>query len=103
MATALTISPEGVFEVRGRPYRIPTDFSRRHALSYRVLTEPLEVIPRLKSLSDDQMLKTRRYLLWRAAVCLIPSFRGTDPEMLTLRQLDSLHDWILLHRPVLEE
>jgi len=103
MATALTISPEGVFEVGGRPHRIPTVFPRKHALSYRVLTEPLEVMPRLKPLSEAQMLRTRRYLLWRAAVCLIPSFRGTDPELLTLRQLDSLHHWIVDHRPALEE
>jgi len=103
MATVLTISPEGVFEAGGRPHRIPADFSRRHALSYRMLMEPLEVMPRLKPLSADQMLKTRRYLLWRAAVCLIPTFRGSDPRLLTLSQLDSLHDWIVRHRPALAE
>ena len=97
MRTVLNISPEGVFEAGGRPHRIPTEFSPRYVLSYRVLTEPLQVIPRLKPLSANQMLKTRRNLLWRAAECLIPTFRGTDPRLMTLSQLDSLHDWIVRH------
>ena len=103
MAKALTISPDGEFEAGERAHRVPADFSRRYVLSYRVLTEPLQVTPRLKPLSADQMLETRRYLLWRAAVCLIPTFRGSDPRLLTLSQLDSLHDWIVRHRPALAE
>ena len=102
MKAALRISPDGVFEVGGLAHRIPTDFSRRYVLSYRVLIEPLQIIPRLKPLSAEQMVETRRYLLWRAAVCLIPTFSATDPRLLSLSQLDSLHDWIARHRPVLE-
>jgi hypothetical protein len=102
MHTALSISSEGVFEAGGRAHRIPLDFSRRCVLSYRVLTEPLQVVPRLKPLSPEQTVKTRRYLLWRAAVCVIPTFQETDPGLLSLSQLDSLHDWIVRHRPVLD-
>lgn len=99
MAPALTITSEGVFEAGGEAHRIPSDFSRRCVLSYRVLTEPLEVTPHLKPLSAERMRKTRRYLLWRAAGCLIPTFRGSDPRQLSLSQLSSLHDWIARHRP----
>ena len=102
MKTALTISREGVFEAGGEAHRIPADFSRRYVLSYRVLIEPLQVIPRLKPLSAEQMVKTRRYLLWRAAVCVIPTFSAIDPRLLSLSQLDSLHDWIARYRPALE-
>lgn len=98
MNTTLSISPEGVFEAGGTIHRIPADLSRRCVLSYRVLTEPLQVIPRLKPPDSDQLIKTRRYLLWRAAVCLIPSFGATDPAVLTLPQLHILHDWIARHR-----
>ena len=101
MVPALNITREGVFEAGGEAHRIPTGFSRRCVLSYRVLTEPLEVTPHLKPLSAERMQKTRRYLLWRAAVCLIPTFRGSDPSQLSLSQLSSLHDWIARHRPEL--
>ena len=103
MNTKLDITSEGVFEAGGAMHRIPADVSRRCVLSYRVLTEPLQVIPRLKPIDSDQWIKTRRYLLWRAAVCLIPSFRATDPSLLTLSQLDTLHEWIACHRSVLTE
>lgn len=99
VATVLRITPDGVFEAGGQAHRIPTGFSRRCVLSYRVLTEPLEVTPRLKPLSAERMMRTRRYLLWRAAVCLIPTFRGSDPKLLSLSQLASLHNWIARHRP----
>jgi hypothetical protein len=101
MAATLTISPEGVFEAGGEVHRIPSGFSRRCVLSYRVLTEPLQVTPRLKPVNAERMTRTRTYLLWRAAVCLIPTFREVDPGLLSLPQLASLHDWIALNRPEL--
>jgi hypothetical protein len=101
MVKPLTISPDGVFELGSRAFRIPDRFPRRHVLSYRVLIEPLQLIPRLKPLSVEQLIITRKYLSWRAAACLIPQFRETDPKSLSQAQLDRLHNWIALNRPQL--
>jgi hypothetical protein len=101
MIQRIAINRDGVFELDGRAYRIPWGFSRRRVLSYRVLTEPLQVIPRLKPLTAEQRIITRKYLLWRAAACLIPEFRETDPKSLSLADLDRLHEWIARHRPEL--
>ena len=103
MGQPLRISPDGVFELGSRAFRIPERFARRHVLSYRVLVEPMEFTPHLKPLSVEQRIQTRKYLSWRAAACLIPHFREMDPKLVSLAQLDRLHDWIVRHRPGLLE
>ncbi|MFQ5888634.1 MAG: hypothetical protein ACE5JR_01140 [Gemmatimonadota bacterium] len=97
----ITISRDGAFELGGRAYRIPKRFSRRDVLSYRTLIRPMQDVPRLKPLTAERQIMTRKYLLWRAAACVIPSFRETDPNSLSQTQLDSLHEWIAKHRPEL--
>jgi hypothetical protein len=97
----IAINRDGVFKLDDRAYRIPRRFSRRPVLSYRVLTEPLQVNPDLKHLTAEQRIITRKYFLWRAVACLIPEFRETDPKSLSLPDLDRLHEWIARHRPEL--
>jgi hypothetical protein len=97
----IAINRDGVFKLDDRAYRIPGTFSRRPVLSYRLLTEPLQASPSLKPLTAEQRIDTRKYLLWRAAACLIPEFRETDPKSLSLADLDHLHEWIARHRPEL--
>jgi hypothetical protein len=101
MRQRIAINRDGVFKLDDSAYRIPRRFSRRPVLSYRVLTEPLQVSPRLKALTAEQRIITRKYLLWRAAACLIPEFRETDPKSLSLADLNRLHEWIARHRPQL--
>ena len=98
MDQRIAINPDGIFKLDDRAYQIPWTFSRRPVQSYRVLTEPLEVSPSLKPLSAEQRINTRKYLLWRAAACLIPEFGETDPKSLSLADLDRLHEWIAQHR-----
>jgi hypothetical protein len=97
----IAINRDGVFKLDDRAYRIPWTFSRRAVLSYRLLTEPLQASPRLKPLTAEQRIDTRKYLLWRAAACLIPEFRETDPKSLSLADVDRLHEWMARHRPEL--
>jgi hypothetical protein len=97
----IAISRDGVFKLDDRAYRIPWKFSRRPVLSYRALTEPLQVSASLKALTAEQRIISRKYFLWRAVVCLIPEFRETDPKSLSLPDLDRLHEWIARHRPEL--
>ena len=101
MGQRIAINRDGVFKWNDCTYRIPWTFSRRPVQSYRVLTEPLEASPGLKPLTAEQRIDTRKYLLWRAAACLIPEFRETDPKSLSLADLDRLHEWITEHRPEL--
>ena len=101
MGQRIAINRDGVFKLDSRAYRIPSKFSRRPVLSYRVLTEPLQVSPGLKALTAEQRIITRKYLLWRAMACLIPEFRETDPNSMSLAYLDHLHAWIARHRPEL--
>jgi len=101
MGQRIAITREGVFKLDDRAYRIPWTFSRQLVQSYRVLTEPLEASPSLKPLTAEQRINTRKYLLWRAAACLIPEFRETDPKSLSLADLDRLHEWITRHHPEL--
>ena len=101
MGQRIAISRDGVFKLDDSAYRMPWTFPRRPVLSYRVLTEPLQNRPGLKPLTAEQRIKTRKYLLWRAAACLIPEFRKTDPKSLSLADLDRLHEWITRHRPEL--
>ncbi len=74
MGQRIAINRDGVFKLNDRTYRIPWTFSRRPVLSYRLLTEPLQVSPSLKPLTAEQRIDTRKYLLWRAAACRFPSF-----------------------------
>ncbi len=101
MGQRIAINRDGVFKLDDRAYRIPWKFSRRPVLSYRVLTEPLQLSPGLKPLTAEQRIITRKYFLWRAVACLIPEFRETDPKSLSLADLDRLHEWIARHRPEL--
>ena len=101
MGQRIAINRDGVFKLDDRAYRIPWRFSGRPVLSYRVLTEPLQVISGLKPLTAEQQIITRKYFLWRAVACLIPEFREADPTSLSLADLDRLHEWIAQHRPEL--
>jgi len=101
MGQRIAINRDDVFRLDDRAYRIPWKFSRWPVLSYRVLTEPLQVSPGLKALTAEQRIITRKYLLWRAASCLIPEFRETDPKSLSLADLDRLHEWLTRHHPEL--
>ena len=101
MGQRIAINRDGVFKLDDRAYRIPWTFSRRAVQSYRLLTEPLQASPRLKQLTAEQRIDTRKYLLWRAAANLIPEFRETDPKSLSLADVDRLHEWIARHRPEL--
>ena len=99
----IAISRNGVFEVDGRAYRIPAHFSSGVGLGYRTLLDPTLENPSGKRLTAEQRIVTRTYLLGRAAACAIPGFRQGVPQSLALRELESIHRWIVRHRPELCE
>ncbi len=101
MAERICISREGVFEIDGHSYRIPEDLSTRELLSYRTLLEPIPDGPGWKSLTAKERLAAQKYFLWRAAACVIPSFRASAPQFLSLDDLLGIHRWIARHRPKL--
>jgi hypothetical protein len=101
MAETIFISGDGVFEIDGRTYRIPEQFSTREVLSYRTLIAPVPDIPRGTTLTAKQRVVTETYLLRRAAACVIPGFRMSVTESLRLAQLQNIHGWIARHRPAL--
>ncbi|MFQ5678196.1 MAG: hypothetical protein ACE5HP_01900 [Gemmatimonadota bacterium] len=99
MANGIAIGGDGVFEVNGHPYRIPTEFSPREIYSYRRLMEPIPDVPGGTSLSVEQRAVQRAYFLRRAAACVIPGLQVQSLESLPLRQLQGIHQWIAEHRP----
>lgn len=101
MAGRICISREGVFEIDERSYQIPEHFSTREILSYRTLLEPIRDGPGWKSLTAKGRVAAQKYFLWRAAACVIPSFRASAPEFLSLDDLRSIHRWLARHRPQL--
>lgn len=103
MATPLSINQEGTFEVEGRPYRIPTEFSQREVYSYRRLLEPIPDIPGGTSLSDEQRSRQRAYFLRRAVACVVPGLQMQALEDLSDRKIRALHRWIADNRPRLAE
>lgn len=98
MAAAIAMDPDGAFEVDGRTYRVPRDFTSREIYSYRRLLEPIPDIPGGTSLSDRQRAEQRAFLLRRAAACVIPGLQAEDLEGLPLSHLRGLHRWIAEHR-----
>lgn len=103
MAEALTISPGGAFEFRGRPYRIPEEFSARVAYSYRRLLEPIPDVPGGTTLTEAQRLHQRAYLRRRAVACVVPGLQAADLETAGERTVRTLHRWIRENRPQLAE
>ena len=103
MARRLAISPEGTFEVEGHAYLIPREFSPREVYSYRRLMEPIPDIPGGTSLNAEQRKQQRAYFLRRAAACIIPGLQVKSLEGLPLGQLQTMHEWIVAHRPDLSE
>lgn len=101
MGRPLTISAEGTFEVDGRPYRIPNDFSQREIFSYKRLLEPIPDIPGGTSLSKDQRSEQRSYFLRRAAACVVPGLQMSTLEEVPDRKICAIHRWISDHRPEL--
>lgn len=99
MADPIAIHPDGVFEVEGHPYRIPSEFSAREIYSYRRLMEPIPDIPGGTSLSVEQRARQRAYFLRRAAACVIPGLQVQSLESVSLRQLQRIHTWIAENRP----
>jgi hypothetical protein len=103
MARGIAITNEGDFELEGRPYFIPQEFSAREAYSYRRLMEPIPDVPGGTSLSTEQRARQRAYFLRRAAACIIPGLQVRSLEKLPLGQLQRMHEWIAAHRPDLLE
>ena len=101
MAETVFISDDGVFEITGRAYQIPEHFSTREVLSYRTLLRPVPDIPGGTTLTAKQRAATEAYLLRRAAACVVPGFRTSAPEFLSLDELRGIHRWIARHRPKL--
>ena len=99
MAERICISREGVFEIDGRSYQIPERFSTREMLSYRFLLEPIPDGPGWNSLTAKGRVAAHKYFLWRAAACLVPGFRTSVPQSLSLGQLKTIHRWIAGHHP----
>lgn len=98
MAETIAVTSEGEFEVDGRSYRIPRQFSPREVYSYRRLLEPIPDIPGGTRLSDEQRAEQRAFLLRRAAACVIPGLQADALESLPLSRLESLHRWIAEQR-----
>lgn len=103
MAEKIFISGDGAFEIDGRTYRIPEQFSSREAQSYRTLVTPVPDIPGGTTLTAEQRAATETFLLRRAAACVIPGFRMSVSESLSLAQLQSINRWIAGHRPSLSD
>lgn len=99
MAHRIAVERNGVFEVEGKAYRIPRDFSPREVFSYHRLLEPIPDIPGGTSLSEEQRAEQRAFLLRRAAACIIPGLQADALQELSLQHLQSLHAWIAEHRP----
>lgn len=99
MAKRISVEQGGVFEIEGKSYRIPSDFSSREVFSYHRLLEPIPDIPGGTSLSEEQRAEQRAFLLRRAAACVIPGLQAETLERLPLRHLQQLHGWIAEHRP----
>lgn len=99
----LAISTEGSFEVGGHSYLIPSEFSAREVYSYRRLLEPIPDIPGGTTLNEEQRAFQRAYFLRRAAACIIPGLQVKSLEGLPLGQLNTMHEWIVAHRPDLSE
>lgn len=102
MAERISISLSGDFRVSGCAYQIPEQFSRRQVTGYRTLLRPVPDIPGGTKLTEEQRVATETYLLRRAAACVIPQFRMSVSELLSLRQLKTIHGWIAGHRPQLD-
>lgn len=103
MAGGIAIGSDGSFEIDGKPYLIPEQFSAREVYSYRRLMEPIPDIPGGTSLSSEQRARQRAYFLRRAAACIIPGLQVKSLEELPLGQLQRMHEWIAAHRPDLLE
>lgn len=101
MATKISISLSGDFSIDGRTYRIPEHFSPRQVSSYQTLLRPVPDIHGGTKLTVEQRVVTETYLLRRAATCVIPGFLMSECELLSLRQLETIHGWIAGHRPEL--
>jgi len=98
MAEPISISLSGDFKIDGCAYRIPEHFSTRQVSSYQTLLRPVPDIPGGTKLTGEQRVATETYLLRRAAACVIPGFRMSVSELLSLRQLETIHGWIAGHR-----
>ena len=101
MADGLHISGDGSFEVEGRSYRIPANFSPREVFSYRRLLELIPDVPGGTELSVEQRSAQKAYLFRRAAACVIPGLEAGALDELTLGMLTTIHRWIAAHRPEL--
>jgi hypothetical protein len=103
LAKTIFISGDGAFEIDGRTYRIPEQFSIREVLSYRTLIAPVPDIPGGTTLTAKQRAATETFLLRRAVACVIPGFRMSVTESLSPTQLQSIGRWIARHRPALSD
>ena len=103
MARRVAIAHDGSFEIEGHPYSIPQEFSAREVYSYKRLMEPIPDIPGGTSLNAEQRAQQRAYFLRRAAACIIPGLQVKSLEGLPLGQLQTMHQWIVAHRPDLSE
>jgi hypothetical protein len=74
MAKMIFISGDGAFEIDGRTYRIPEQFSTREVFSFRSLLAPVPNIRGGTTLTAEQRSATEAYLLRRATACVIPGF-----------------------------
>ena len=101
MAKAILISDDGAFEIDGRTYRIPEQFSTREVFSFRSLLAPVPDTRGGTTLTAEQRFTTEAYLLRRATACVIPGFSMRVSESLSPAQLQTIGGWIARHRPTL--
>ena len=101
MADGLQIDGDGTFEVDGKSYKIPKNFSPREVFSYRRLLEPIPDVPGGTELSLEQRSAQKAYLFRRAAACVIPGLEAGGLDELSLGMLTTIHRWIAAHRPEL--
>lgn len=96
----IRINPDGGFKVGDRTYQIPDQFTARAISSYLELLRPIPDIRGGTKLSEERRAATEAYLSRRAATGMIPGFRMSEAEALSMREMRVIHKWIARHRDV---
>lgn len=96
----IRISPDGDFKVGGKSYRIPDQFTPRAISNYLELLRPIPDIRGGTKLSVERRAATEAYLSRRAATGMIPGFRMSEAESLSMREMRVIHRWIARNREV---
>ena len=96
----IRISPDGDFKVGGKSYRIPDQFTPRAISNYLELLRPIPDIRGGTKLTVERRAATEAYLSRRAATGMIPGFRMSEAESLSMREMRVIHRWIARNREV---